>query len=64
MSYRNRLYGDDMALKDIAEILKKLTQELKEDNDKYLEKTNEPTTILRPSNDGKTSTRNGEQNEL
>jgi hypothetical protein len=38
-------------LEHIAEILKKLNAELKLDNDKW-EKANEPTTTLRPSNDG------------
>ena len=38
-------------LKHIALILSELVDELKEDNDKW-EKKNEPTTALRPSNDG------------
>jgi len=40
-------------LEHIAEILKELNAELKLDNDKW-EKANEPTTTLRPSNDGAT----------
>jgi len=47
-------------LEHIAEILKELNAELKLDNDKW-EKANEPTTTLRPSNDGTTS--KGEQDE-
>ena len=40
-------------LKHIALILSELVDELKEDNDRW-EKTNEPTTTLRPSDDGAT----------
>jgi hypothetical protein len=40
-------------LKHIALILSELVNELKEDNDRW-EKANEPTTTLRPSNDGET----------
>ena len=40
-------------LKHIALILSELVDELKADNDKW-EKANEPTTTLRPSNDGTT----------
>ena len=43
-------------LKHIALILSELVDELKEDNDKW-EKKNEPTTALRPSNDGATPER-------
>jgi hypothetical protein len=43
-------------LEHIAKILKELNAELKLDNDKW-EKANEPTTTLRPSNDGATSER-------
>lgn len=35
MFTRNRLFGDDMALEHISEILKKLTEELKLDNDEW-----------------------------
>jgi hypothetical protein len=48
-------------LKHIALILTELVSELKADNDKW-EKANEPTTTLRPSNDGTTPT-TGEANE-
>jgi len=48
-------------LKHIALILSELVSELKADNDKW-EKANEPTTTLRPSNDGTTPT-TGEANE-
>jgi hypothetical protein len=40
-------------LEHIAEILKELNAELKLDNEKW-EKANEPTTTLRPSDDGAT----------
>jgi len=43
-------------LEHIAKILKELNAELKLDNDKW-EKENEPTTTLRPSNDGATPER-------
>jgi len=33
MSFCNRIFGDNMALEHISEILKKLTEELKLDND-------------------------------
>lgn len=48
------------SLKHISVILADLVKELKEDNDKW-EIANEPTTTLRPSNDGTTS--KGEQDE-
>ena len=38
-------------LEKIADIIKSLNEELKLDNDKW-EKANEPTTTLRPNNDG------------
>lgn len=44
------------SLKHISVILADLVKELKEDNDKW-EIANEPTTTLRPSNDGATSER-------
>ena len=47
-------------LENIANILKRLNDELKLDNDKW-ERANESTTTLRSSNDGKTS--KGEQDE-
>ena len=40
-------------LEHIAQILKELNAELKLDNEKW-EKANEPTTALRPSDDGAT----------
>ena len=43
-------------LEHIADILKRLNEELKLDNDKW-ERANESATTLRPSNDGTTSTR-------
>ena len=43
-------------LEQIADILKRLNDELKLDNDKW-ERENVTTTTLRPSNDGTTSTR-------
>jgi hypothetical protein len=54
-------------LEHIADILKRLNEEFKLDNDKFEERTNVTTTILRPSNDATPSTRittNGEQDEL
>ena len=45
-----------LTLKEIVKELRRSTAELKESNDKW-EKANEPTAILRPSNDGKTPTR-------
>ena len=43
-------------LEHISVILKRLTEELKLDNDKW-ERANVTATTLRPSNDGTTSTR-------
>jgi hypothetical protein len=43
-------------LEHIADILKRLNEELKLDNDKW-ERANVTATTLRPSNDGTTSTR-------
>jgi len=40
MYFRNRLCGDNMALEHISEILKKLTEELKLDNDNWERKEN------------------------
>ena len=42
-------------LEHIADILKRLNDELKLDNDKW-ERANESTTTLRPSDDGTTPT--------
>ena len=53
-------------LEQIADILKRLNDELKLDNDKW-ERANVTTTTLRPSDDGATSTRittTGEKDEL
>ena len=43
-------------LEEVADILKRLNDELKLDNDKW-ERANVTTTTLRPSNDGTTPTR-------
>jgi hypothetical protein len=48
-------------LEHIADILKRLNDELKLDNDKW-ERVNVTTTTLRPGNDGTTST-TGEKDE-
>ena len=55
----------DMAngLEHIANILKRLNEELKLDNDKW-ERANESTTTLRSSNDATTSTRGESKDEL
>ena len=58
MSFCNRLYGDKMALEHISEILKKLTEELKLDNDKAEERDNGRTNVLPTSNAGATRNRN------
>jgi hypothetical protein len=52
MSFRNRLYGDKMALEHISEILKKLTEELKLDNDKAEERDNGRVNVL-PTSDAR-----------
>jgi len=60
------VYNMANGLEHIADILKRLNDELKLDNDKW-ERANESTTVLRPGNDGKTSTRittTGEKDEL
>ena len=44
-----------ITLVDVLKELRRCTAELKESNDKW-EKANEPTTILRPSDDGTTPT--------
>lgn len=50
-------------LEHIANILKRLNDELKLDNDKW-ERANESTTTLRSSNDATTSTRGEIKDEL
>ena len=57
------VYNMANGLEHIADILKRLNEELKLDNEKWEREQNESTTILRPGNDGTTSTR-GEQDEL
>ncbi len=52
-------------LEHIAQILKRLNDELKLDNDKW-ERANESTTVLRPKDDGTAPTRittTGEKDE-
>ena len=56
MFIRIRLYGDNMALEHISEILKKLTEELKLDNDEWEKKHGRP--ILPTSDAGITRTGN------
>lgn len=51
-----------ITLVEIIKELRKCTAELKESNDKW-EKANEPTAILRPSNDGATPTRGESKDE-
>lgn len=43
-------------LEHIADILKRLNEELKLDNDKWEREQNESTTTLRPGDDGTTAT--------
>ena len=50
-------------LEQIANILKQLNDEIKLDNDKW-ERANVTTTVLRPGNDGTTSTRGESKDEL
>ena len=50
------VYNMANGLEQIADILKRLNDELKLDNDKW-ERANVTATTLRPSNDGTTSTR-------
>jgi hypothetical protein len=60
------VYNMANGLEQIADILKRLNDELKLDNDKW-ERANVTTTTLRPSNDGTTPTRittTGEKDEL
>ena len=49
------VYNMANGLEQIADILKRLNDELKLDNDKW-ERANVTTTILRPSDDGTTPT--------
>jgi hypothetical protein len=49
------VYNMPNGLEQIADILKRLNDELKLDNDKW-ERANVTTTTLRPDNDGTTST--------
>jgi hypothetical protein len=60
------VYNMANGLEEVADILKRLNDELKLDNDKW-ERANVTTTTLRPGNDGTTSTRittTGEKDEL
>jgi hypothetical protein len=60
------VYNMANGLEQIADILKRLNDELKLDNDKW-ERTNVTTTTLRPSDDGTAPTRittTGEKDEL
>jgi hypothetical protein len=50
-------------LEHIADILKRLNEELKLDNDKW-ERANVTATTLRPGNDATTSTRGESKDEL
>ena len=51
-------------LEHIADILKRLNDELKLDNDKWEREQNVTTTILRPGNDATTPTRGESKDEL
>jgi hypothetical protein len=53
------VYNMANGLEKIADILKRLNEELKLDNDKW-ERANVTTTTLRPSNDGTTPTGSNE----
>jgi hypothetical protein len=46
------VYNMANGLEHIANILKRLNEEFKLDNDKFEERTNVTTTALRPSDDG------------
>jgi hypothetical protein len=54
---------ENYMLEHIADILKRLNDELKLDNDKW-ERENVTTTTLRPDNDATTSTRGESKDEL
>ena len=53
------VYNMANGLEEVADILKRLNDELKLDNDKW-ERANESATTLRPSNDGTTPTGSNE----
>jgi len=55
---------ENYMLEHIADILKRLNDELKLDNDKWEREQNVTTTTLRPSNDATTSTRGESKDEL
>ena len=57
------LHMENYMLEHIADILKRLNDELKLDNDKW-ERENVTTTTLRPGNDATTSTRGESKDEL
>ena len=57
------VYNMANGLEHIADILKRLNDEIKFDNDKW-ERENVTTTTLRPSNDATTSTRGESKDEL
>jgi len=57
------VYNMANGLEQIADILKRLNDELKLDNDKW-ERANVTATTLRPSNDGTTPTRRTEHFEI
>ena len=57
------VYNMANGLEQIADILKRLNDELKLDNDKW-ERENVTTTILRPGNDATTPTRGESKDEL
>jgi hypothetical protein len=58
------VYNMANGLEHIVDILKRLNDELKLDNDRW-ERENESTTVLRPGDDATTPTRTtGEKDEL
>ena len=57
------IYNMANGLEHIADILKRLNDEIKFDNDKW-ERENVTTTTLRSSNDATTSTRGESKDEL
>jgi hypothetical protein len=57
------VYNMANGLEHIANILKRLNDELKLDNDKW-ERANESTTTLRPGDDATTPTRGESKDEL
>ena len=56
------VYNMANGLEQIADILKRLNDELKLDNDKW-ERANVTTTVLRPSDDGTRITTTGETDD-